>query len=442
MATPPPEGIPGLPKSRSDLTFGDKLGYGCMGNVYKATAQIPGKGTMTFAVKQVEVSKIKQRRLQEKIDREIQIGKRLRHPHVVTLYFDIRDDEYVTMGMEFAAGGTLWKKLTELGRFSPERASRYLRETCEALHYMHGLGDEQVIHRDIKPENLLLDAEDHIKLCDFGHSALKARGEMKQTFGGTCEYMCPEMIRGHQHDDKVDSWAAGVLNYELCTGISPFATSSQEATMKRILLVQYTTPDDVDKDAKDLISKLLVREPSERLDMGQVLQHTFVTKFHQGAADTTSSAAAADEEGSSKQSVIERRIRSEQDNFDSQMQTILLGKKKIEEQLGKARQELQATNRAFEKKKKEWEQKKADLQKQQARTEEQKTALKTLEQQEAELLQQLDQLKHPATPTKAGFFGFLKRQSEASTPSSASPSPAAVRDKGLLSPGGYAGRSP
>merc|ERR1719379_3326469 len=115
--------------------------------------------------------------------------------------------------MEFAAGGGLFDKLRTSGRFTNEIAARYFFETCEALAYLHNELAQPVIHRDIKPENILLDAEDHIKLADFGWANL-VEADKRDTFCGTLDYLPPEMIMGTGHDESADMWNMGVLTYE------------------------------------------------------------------------------------------------------------------------------------------------------------------------------------------------------------------------------------
>ena len=88
------------------------------------------------------------------------------------------------------------------------------------LNYLHY---HKIIHRDLKPENLLLSDKGNIKIADFGWAGVKDQiDSMKSTFCGTFDYMAPEIMLNKPYDEKIDSWALGVLLYELTQGYPPF----------------------------------------------------------------------------------------------------------------------------------------------------------------------------------------------------------------------------
>jgi len=95
--------------------------------------------------------------------------------------------------------------------------------------------DPPIIHRDIKPENILLDAEDAIKLADFGWSNFFNENRERMTYCGTPEYLAPEMIRQSGHDKSLDIWNLGVLLFELLTGNPPFVGKDQKELFDNIL---------------------------------------------------------------------------------------------------------------------------------------------------------------------------------------------------------------
>merc|ERR1719469_841270 len=188
--------------------------------------------------------------------------------------------KYIYLGLEYCNGGTLFDKLNKCRKFSGDLASKYFRETCDALDYLHHLS-EKIIHRDIKPENILLDSDDHVKLADFGW-ANSLEGKARDTFCGTLDYLAPEMIQGTGHDESVDMWNMGVLLYELVTGQSPFGSTTKETTCRLILNVDLRFPAEIDADAKDLISRLCKKQPKQRLKVREALEHIFVTNHQSG----------------------------------------------------------------------------------------------------------------------------------------------------------------
>jgi len=232
-----------------------------------------------MAIKKVPLAILRQHSLMEQMDREIAILRSLRHPHIVTLHFDFRDDAHVYLGMEFAAGGVLFDLLSKNGKFSLPVAAKYFYEVCDALDYLHNL-PEKVIHRDIKPENILLDKDGHVKLADFGWSNIMDNAAFRATFCGTPDYLAPEMIRGEGHNESLDMWEMGVLLFEMTVGKSPFGSSSQEATCRLILRVELRFPSNLDPDAKDLIANLCKLPAEARLSASQAKSHAFVRKYH------------------------------------------------------------------------------------------------------------------------------------------------------------------
>ena len=96
---------------------------------------------------------------------------------------------------------------------------------------------------------------------------------------GTMDYLPPEMVNGAAHDKKVDYWAIGVLAYEFLVGKPPFESPSQNDTYSNIRNVRYTFPSHVSKDAQDLVKKLLVLNPQDRLDLQGVMNHYWIQKF-------------------------------------------------------------------------------------------------------------------------------------------------------------------
>ena len=179
-------------------------------------------------------------------------------------FFDQKKLYYI---MEYAPGGELYKELTKNVRFSEKRAARYVKQITNALIYIHKCN---VVHRDIKPENVLLCADDQVKISDFGWS-VRALTTQRKTMCGTLDYICPEIICGKFYDYSVDIWTVGVLAYELTTGIAPFIHQDRKKQSANIVNVSISYPNYLSPEIVDFISKLLQKNPADRMRLEQAL---------------------------------------------------------------------------------------------------------------------------------------------------------------------------
>ena len=158
----------------------------------------------------------------DRFQREEAIGTTLSHPGVIKVFAQ-ENRSRLYMVLEWVEGRLLRQVLNEQGKLSAERAVRIVLRISDALDYIHGQG---VVHRDLKPENIMIDADDRVKLIDFG-IASKA-GARRLTFGklsktqGTPEYISPEQVKGKRGDVRSDLYSLGVILYEMVTGETPF----------------------------------------------------------------------------------------------------------------------------------------------------------------------------------------------------------------------------
>lgn len=219
-------------------------------------------------------NQLQQSNVEHQLRREIEIQSHLRHPNILRLYGYFYDSTRVYLILEYAAKGELYKELQRAGHFDERRTATYIASLAKALIYCHS---KHVIHRDIKPENLLLGINGELKIADFGWS-VHAPNSRRKTLCGTLDYLPPEMVEGSLHDDRVDIWSLGVLAYEFLYGQPPFEAAGHSETYKRILKVDLKFPASpaVSDGAQDLIRKLLVRNPADRLPLGEVLRHPWI----------------------------------------------------------------------------------------------------------------------------------------------------------------------
>ena len=142
------------------------------------------------------------------------------------MYHYFEDGRNIYLILEYASNGTLFHYLKKVKRIPEEEAFIFFFQTAVGIDYLH---KKKILHRDLKPENLLLDADRNIKVCDFGWSA-ELKGEKRQTYCGTPDYMCPEMVWSQDgYDHTVDLWALGVLIYEMLHGYPPFQGKTKYA---------------------------------------------------------------------------------------------------------------------------------------------------------------------------------------------------------------------
>ena len=254
---------------------GDKcIGRGGFGAAWKVTHRVTKK---EYVIKVIDKKNIKQQKLLKQINREIEIMYKINHPHIMKLVNHFEDDYKFYLIMPYAKEGDLYLLLRKQVRFEQRIAAQFMRETIEAVKYLHSF-NPKIIHRDIKPENLLLDENYRVKLSDFGWSNFIEEGEDRKTYCGTPEYLAPEMILKTGHDHTVDIWSLGVLLFELLAGYAPFTGENQGELFSHIKTLKINWPVDFPPLAKNLVSKILKLNPKERISLDEIASHSwFVT---------------------------------------------------------------------------------------------------------------------------------------------------------------------
>ncbi|KAI0717178.1 kinase-like domain-containing protein, partial [Cerioporus squamosus] len=185
------------------------------------------------------------------------------HPGIVRLHWTFQDEWSLFFVLDLARNGELQTRISRLGSLSIECVRYYAAQIVDALGYMHSKG---VIHRDLKPENLLLDDAFRIKITDFGTGKLlDSGGEPTKTFVGTAQYVSPELLEHNESSKSSDFWALGCIIYQMIAGRFVFRGL---ADWQKIKQLEYSFPEGFDEQAQDLVRKLLVREPDQRLGAG------------------------------------------------------------------------------------------------------------------------------------------------------------------------------
>lgn len=258
-----------------DFSCNKNLGQGRFGHVMRAKELKTG---YTVALKIMQKNQLIQGNAEIQLKREIEIQSELRHPNILRLYGFFYDEKRIYLILEYAAGGELYRKLkAEGGTFDEQQAAKYVTALASAIRYCHSKG---VIHRDLKPENLLLDADDNLKIADFGWSVHAVRATRRETICGTLDFLAPEMCENEPYDTAVDLWSIGILMYEMLYGSPPFEETTEEDTRARIKQVDLVFPKtkNISDDAKHLIRGLLRRNPAKRMPLPKVLSHPWILR--------------------------------------------------------------------------------------------------------------------------------------------------------------------
>ncbi|XP_058125183.1 uncharacterized protein LOC131293998 [Anopheles ziemanni] len=192
-------------------------------------------------------------------------------PFLATMHYAFQTDSKLYVVLDFVIGGELFTHLFKRESFTEDEVRIYIAEIVVAIEQLHKLG---ILYRDIKLENILIDADGHIVLTDFGLSReLLHEKERAHSFCGTIEYMAPEIVKSRNkdgHDTSVDWWSVGVLTYELLTGVSPFHNDDgQQEISRRIMEDEANIPLRLSDAATDFIRKLLTKDPRKRLGSGK-----------------------------------------------------------------------------------------------------------------------------------------------------------------------------
>ncbi|XP_044129629.1 serine/threonine-protein kinase SIK1-like [Bufo gargarizans] len=229
------------------------------------------------AIKIIDKTRLDRANL-EKIYREVQIMKRLRHPHIIRLYQVMETKDMIYLVTEYARSGELFDYLTARGRLSEEEArAKFLQILC-AVEYCHS---QNIVHRDLKTENLLLGDNMEVKLADFGFGNFYMEGRPLNTWCGSPPYAAPEVFQGKEYEGPLlDIWSLGVVLYVLLCGSFPFDGPNLPILRQRVLDGRFRIPYYMSQDCESLLRRMLVVDPGKRLNIAQIRQH----RWFQGVA--------------------------------------------------------------------------------------------------------------------------------------------------------------
>lgn len=213
-----------------------------------------------------------------RVRQEVSIHTQLKHPSILELYTFFEDAANVYLVLELAHNGELHRYMKEHQRVMTENeTATILSQVVSGLLY---LKSQNILHRDMSLSNLLLTKDQQVKIADFGLATQLTRPDEKHmTLCGTPNYISPEVASRAAHGLPVDVWGLGCMMYTLLVGKPPFDTDGIKSTLTKVVMTDFVVPAYLSMDAKDLLNRLLCKNPKERIHIDDVLQHPFMKKY-------------------------------------------------------------------------------------------------------------------------------------------------------------------
>ncbi|KAG8867084.1 hypothetical protein FRC20_006755 [Serendipita sp. 405] len=220
----------------------------------------------------------------QKIRREIAVLESLHHPNIVRLYETIETDKYIGIILDYASGGELFDHILAHRYLREKDARKLFAQLISAVWYIH---QKKIVHRDLKLENLLLDRNRNIIVTDFGFANRfeHRTDDLMQTSCGSPCYAAPELVisEGSYVGSAVDIWSCGVILYAMLAGYLPFDDDPEnpegdniQQLYRYILNTPLTFPEHVSEEARDLLHKMLVPDPTQRSTLKTVMEHPWL----------------------------------------------------------------------------------------------------------------------------------------------------------------------
>lgn len=242
------------------------------------------------------------------IVREVFYHRQFTYPYITKLYEIIVTETKVWMVLEYCPGKELYDHLLKMKRIPIAECSELFAQIVGAVYYAHSLN---CVHRDLKLENILLDKNGNAKLTDFGFTRECMQKFSLETICGTTVYMAPELTERKTYDGfKIDIWALGVILYTMICGTMPFDEEDEPKTKWRIINEDPEFSDDImSPESKDLVKKLLEKDPANRPSVKEILLHSFLQPYGSMILEKTDKIISKQRGGSTHfNSKLEKRL--------------------------------------------------------------------------------------------------------------------------------------
>ena len=257
----------------SSLDFyqvGPVLGRGAFSVVFSAMHRLT---RVPVAIKFIEKSTLSDPKRARKLSQEVEIMRCSAHPCLLQLFELIETPSHIHLVMEYMSGGSLLSLIQSQGKMSEKAAKVVFGCVASGLKVLQERG---IVHRDVKLDNILI-WEKGAKLGDFGVSRYVHAGERLVDEMGTPSYLAPEVLSCKDYDGHAaDMWSLGVCLYGMLCGTLPFKGFNLTTLHKNILSGHYVLPTDITWAARDLLSRLLCKDPGTRLSAAALLRHSWL----------------------------------------------------------------------------------------------------------------------------------------------------------------------
>ena len=251
------------------VIYESKIGEGSLGKVFIGR----DKTGKQYAIKTIKKKKIRNGDL---LLNEVKIGMKLNHPNILRIKEIFEDKKTISFVMDYCEDGDLLDFITKSpeGKLNDFLCIEIMIQILEALNYLHF--QAKVCHRDLKPDNFLINIDENnkptIKLIDFGVAQYLFKGQSLKGKIGTLKYMAPEIFFKETYNEKVDIWSAGIILYNLTTGLEPFSLNEKEYKKNRILTKNINFDEIKNEHIKKLCKEMLEKNPNNRINAKLALE--------------------------------------------------------------------------------------------------------------------------------------------------------------------------
>lgn len=263
-----------------------QLGKGAYGEVSLVRKK---ENSKLFAMKVIDKAFLAKERKQHQVFCEKEVLNYLNHPNIIKLQYSFQDKEKLYFVLELVEGGSFAEFLNVYKKLPMDVIKFYAAEIVNILEYLHSNG---IAHRDMKPHNLMIGNDLHLRAIDFGTAkAFEIEGHSndlfkrlvairlsvdpsidptkhRSSFVGTPEFVSPELLEDAKAGPAVDLWALGCIIYQMYTSHLPFTAPNEYFIFEKIKSGTFDLPEDTPADMKDIVQKLLEKDPEKRLGAG------------------------------------------------------------------------------------------------------------------------------------------------------------------------------